>query len=42
MALVRGEDFGPGGAGHVRLNLATSPAVLEEAVVRMASAVRAA
>ncbi|NLU69217.1 aminotransferase class I/II-fold pyridoxal phosphate-dependent enzyme [Streptomyces sp. HNM0574] len=39
VALVPGAGFGSGGAGHVRLNLATSPEVLEEAVRRMASAV---
>ena len=39
VALVPGPRFGTGGAGHVRLNLATSPAILEEAVRRMASAV---
>jgi cystathionine beta-lyase len=33
-----GADFGTGGAGHVRLNLATSPELLTEAVARMASA----
>jgi cystathionine beta-lyase len=40
VALNSGSEFGPGGAGHVRLNLATSPEVLTEAVARMASAVR--
>ncbi|KRV49750.1 cystathionine beta-lyase [Wenjunlia vitaminophila] len=39
VALVPGPDFGAGGAGHVRLNLATSPEVLTEAVRRMAAAV---
>jgi cystathionine beta-lyase len=39
VALVPGPDFGTGGAGHVRLNLATSPAILAEAVTRMAGAV---
>ena len=34
-------DFGPEGAGHVRLNFATSAAVLTEAVQRMGTAVRA-
>ncbi|MET8570802.1 aminotransferase class I/II-fold pyridoxal phosphate-dependent enzyme [Streptomyces sp. NPDC004783] len=38
VALSAGTDFGTGGAGHVRLNLATSPDVLTEAVRRMASA----
>jgi cystathionine beta-lyase len=40
VALSRGPDFGTGGAGHARLNFATSPAVLAEAVDRMARAVR--
>jgi len=39
VALSSGPRFGTGGAGHVRLNLATSPAILSEAVTRMASAV---
>jgi cystathionine beta-lyase len=39
VALSPGTDFGTGGAGHVRLNLATSPEVLAEAVRRMAAAV---
>jgi cystathionine beta-lyase len=39
VALSAGPDFGTGGAGHVRLNLATSPELLTEAVRRMASAV---
>jgi cysteine-S-conjugate beta-lyase len=30
--------FSTGGEGHVRLNVATSPAILEVAVRRMASA----
>ncbi|MFG2291089.1 MalY/PatB family protein [Streptomyces sp. NPDC048595] len=37
VALSPGPDFGTGGAGHVRLNLATSPEVLTEAVRRMAA-----
>jgi len=37
VALMSGIPFGEGGAGHVRLNLATSPAILAEAVTRMAS-----
>ena len=40
VALVDGADFGAGGAGHVRLNFATSTAVLTEAVERMAASVR--
>ena len=39
VALSAGVDFGPAGAGHARLNFATSSAVLTEAVERMATAV---
>ncbi|MFG2944343.1 MalY/PatB family protein [Streptomyces adustus] len=39
VALNPGTDFGTGGTGHVRLNLATSPEVITEAVRRMAKAV---
>jgi cysteine-S-conjugate beta-lyase len=39
VALNSGLTFGDGGAGHVRLNLATSPAIIEEAVTRMAGVV---
>jgi cystathionine beta-lyase len=39
VALSSGSDFGTGGAGFVRLNLATAPEVITEAVRRMASAV---
>lgn len=35
VALNRGPTFGPGGQGHVRLNLATSPAILTEIVRRI-------
>jgi len=38
VAVNSGPSFGTGGAGHVRLNLATSPAILSEAVARMAAA----
>ncbi|ANS70029.1 transferase [Streptomyces lincolnensis] len=38
VALNSGLRFGTGGAGHVRLNLATSPEIVEEAVRRMAAA----
>ncbi|MEU2775824.1 MalY/PatB family protein [Streptomyces sp. NPDC007162] len=38
VAVNSGIPFGTGGAGHVRLNLATSPEVLTEAVHRMATA----
>lgn len=40
VAVVSGPAFGTGGAGHVRLNFATSPEVLEEAVRRMAAVAR--
>ncbi|MFI8946314.1 MalY/PatB family protein [Streptomyces sp. NPDC053750] len=39
VALSSGLPFGTGGTGHARLNLATSPDVLTEAVRRMAAAV---
>jgi cystathionine beta-lyase len=39
VALSSGHVFGMGGVGHVRLNFATSPAILTEAVTRMGSAV---
>jgi cystathionine beta-lyase len=35
VALSQGPTFGTAGAGHVRLNFATSPTVLREAVARM-------
>ncbi|CAM5395729.1 cysteine-S-conjugate beta-lyase OS=Streptomyces alboniger OX=132473 GN=CP975_33765 PE=3 SV=1 [Streptomyces alboniger] len=38
VALSSGHIFGSGGAGHVRLNLATSRAVLTEAITRMGRA----
>jgi cystathionine beta-lyase len=37
VALVSGPNFGPGGAGHARLNLACSPEVLTEAIERIAA-----
>ncbi|TWV55673.1 aminotransferase class I/II-fold pyridoxal phosphate-dependent enzyme [Streptomyces misionensis] len=40
VALTAGPPFGTGGAGHVRLNLATSPDILTEGVRRMAVAVK--
>ncbi len=40
VALNSGPDFGTGGSGHVRFNLATSPELVTEAVDRMATAVR--
>jgi cystathionine beta-lyase len=39
VALNSGLPFGTGGAGHVRLNVATSPDILTDAVRRMAHAV---
>ncbi|SEJ66544.1 MalY/PatB family protein [Demequina mangrovi] len=36
LALNVGTDFGTGGAGHARMNIATSPEILEEAVRRIA------
>ncbi len=39
VALSAGAAFGSGGAGHVRLNLATSAQILTEAVARMGAAV---
>ncbi|MFJ5302991.1 MalY/PatB family protein [Streptomyces sp. NPDC088350] len=39
VALSPGLDFGTGGTGHVRLNLATSPEVITEAVGRMGAGV---
>ncbi|MDT7842109.1 MalY/PatB family protein [Streptomyces justiciae] len=40
VALSSGHVFGSGGEGHVRLNFATPPAVLREAVIRMGRALR--
>ena len=37
VAFNSGPTFGAGGEGHVRINIATSPAILEEAVSRMAA-----
>lgn len=39
VALQRGSDFGTGGEGFVRLNFATSPTILTDAVRRMGAAV---
>jgi len=39
VALSPGTGFGTGGEGHARLNFATSPTVLAQAVERMASAI---
>ncbi|MGY0004376.1 MalY/PatB family protein [Micromonospora sp. I033] len=41
VALSSGHVFGTGGTGFVRLNFATSPAILTEAVTRMGRAVEA-
>jgi cystathionine beta-lyase len=38
VALSSGHVFGTGGAGHVRLNFATHPDILTEAITRMADA----
>jgi cysteine-S-conjugate beta-lyase len=40
VALNSGPSFGTGGEGHVRLNLATSAEILEQAVRRMAAALQ--
>ncbi|MCE3552715.1 hypothetical protein LWC33_14760 [Pseudonocardia sp. RS11V-5] len=40
VAVNSGPTFAPGGAGHPRLDLATSPDLITEAVHRMAAAVR--
>ena len=39
VALNPGPTFGPQGVGHARLNIGTSPALVEEAVRRIAKAV---
>jgi cystathionine beta-lyase len=39
VAFSPGPSFGPGGEGYARLNFATTPAILEEAVDRMAATV---
>jgi cystathionine beta-lyase len=41
VAVNSGPTFGTGGAGHVRLNFATSPSILTDAIGRMAEAVEA-
>jgi cystathionine beta-lyase len=40
VALNSGPTFGPRGSGHVRLNIATSPAILGEIVDRLTASVR--
>ncbi len=37
-----GSEFGQGGEGHIRLNFATAPAVIDDIVARMATAVKGA
>ena len=38
VAVYGGRDFGPPGAGYVRLNVGTTPELFEEAVTRLAAA----
>lgn len=38
IAFSEGSDFGPAGVGHVRLNFATSPEIINEAITRTARA----
>ena len=40
VALSSGPAFGSGGGGHARLNFATSPDILEQAVARLAATIR--
>jgi cystathionine beta-lyase len=40
VALSAGPTFGSGGDGHVRMNMATSPAILAEIVRRMGTVVQ--
>ncbi|MDN5763512.1 MAG: aminotransferase class I/II-fold pyridoxal phosphate-dependent enzyme [Microlunatus sp.] len=40
VAVNSGLDFGPGGAGHVRLNFATAPNILREALARIQATVQ--
>jgi cystathionine beta-lyase len=42
VALSPGPDFGTQGKGFARLNMGTSPALMQEAVRRMAEAAAAA
>ena len=39
LALNEGDEFGPGGAGFVRLNVATYPDILDDAIDRLVAAV---
>lgn len=41
VALNNGADFGPAGVGYVRLNFATSPEIITEAITRMAHVLEA-
>ena len=41
VALGEGTNYGPAGTGHVRLNLATSPGIITEAVERVSRALQA-
>ena len=40
VAVIPGSDFGPLGEGHIRINLATSKTILEEAFFRIENALR--
>jgi cystathionine beta-lyase len=40
VAFSEGITFGPAGAGHVRLNFATSPQIITEAITRAAAVLR--
>ena len=40
VAFSEGSDFGPAGAGHVRLNFATSPEIITDAIKRAAEVLR--
>ena len=42
VAFTKGEDFGPGGQGFVRLNFGTTPQVLQTAMARVGTALAAA
>ena len=42
VAFTRGEDFGPGGQGFVRLNFGTTPQRLQEVMARLGAALAAA
>lgn len=40
IALNEGDEFGPGGAGHARLNIATYPDILDQLIDRLVEAIR--